>query len=78
MPKDVADKLTEDKGQMPEYLRLQDKDMRVMIDKLHQIIAKIHIKPFHHAPESVADRNQLIVNIYQIKEDAALMVEDLK
>lgn len=58
MPKDAADALTEeDEALMPEYIKHQDKDMKVMIDKMQQIVAKIHIEPFHHAPQSVGDRD---------------------
>ena len=70
--------MTETEDTMPEFIKSQNKDMKVMIDKLQQIVARIHTQPFHHAPQAVADRNQLIANISQIKDHAQLMLDDLK
>ena len=70
--------MTEDQEVMPDFIKSQDKDMKVMIDKMCQMIAKMHTQPYHHAPQAVADRNQLINNISSIKDNAAVMIDDLK
>jgi len=77
-PPDMENKTFNEGMLYPEYLKQEDKELKRMVDRIQQIISKLHVHPFHQAPQGVADKEDLVRNLQQIKEEKALLMEDLK